>query len=210
MTNTRTRPTREEWEAEQRRIAESMIEHGHSHRDDNDPGPTSTFAQSDEIERLRPGIIKTVRAACGRIERQLRREHPDAAELAKPKGYSHERYEALSPAAHDALDDIWSLRRVRDRLSNSGWYANEFLIGWDSDWPSRYDRPTSPEIKRFLKVRAQTVAQWREKNRERGRRILAGLDSGVGWQRELESRVHVEEFLARGPVVHVIRPTIND
>jgi hypothetical protein len=197
-------PTREQYEADQRRYAESMIEYGHNHRDSDD-SPGSGFAYDDEAERLKPEIVKTVRRECGRIERQLRRGHPDAAALLRPKDYSAERYDALNPAARDAVHDLWQLRDVRRVLCNSGFYANEYLCGWDQHWPSRHERPTSPELERFFALRARAVQDWRDRNRDRGRRLLADIESGEAWQQQLAHMARVEQWFCDGPVVHRVR-----
>ncbi len=77
--------------------------------------------------------------------------------------------------------------------------------GYDADWPRRRERPASPELSRLRVLNNQALERFHTKNREMGRRILADLDSGVRWQRELKRRTEVEEYLRNGPVIHRVR-----
>jgi hypothetical protein len=76
--------SREEFETRQRGLAQNMIDTG----DDDATSPSFTSTEQDEIDQLTPDVIKTVRAACGVIERDLRQRFPDVAPLLRPhKGH---------------------------------------------------------------------------------------------------------------------------
>jgi hypothetical protein len=199
-------PTREEREANQRAHAEHMIEHGVGYADEDEP--SFTAAEHDEIERLEPEIIRTVRRECGRIERQLRREHPEVVWLLKPgaERYLSGEYDAalkaLSPKARDALLDLSSLRDVRREVAKfCGVYG--VYCGWIQSWPRRSTRPSSPEIDRLLTIHQEELARRRAGIRGGGRQLLADIESGAAWQRQQEHMAWLEKWLAGGPVIRV-------
>jgi hypothetical protein len=243
-TNTRTWPTREQWEADERRHAEYTIEYGINSWDFGSTRAVFTIVEQDEVEALAPEAIKTIRRACSRIERDLRQTHPDAAALARgpqeanleerratpgacranyPTAADTDRWydavDALTGTDRDAYDVLRYLSHVRIDLRRYPFDdprpprgcaihvngTDPFTWDWERSWPPRYALPTSPEIERLRELNDQAVERWHESNREMGRHILADLDSGVRWQRELEHRAKVEEYFRNGPVIHRVR-----
>jgi hypothetical protein len=225
MTTTHTWPTREKWEAEQRRYAESVIEVGDDYWNELDC-PQWSDDERTEIEHLAPVVIAMIRRTVGRIERQLRREHPQAGILARGITERPITMEAIDRhrAAIDALagDErkaFWTLDRlgdVRTRLHHQRavYHGNPDLFEcpterpWEFEriWPDGHDAPASPELDRLREMNTAAVERWHEGNRAMARRWLDDLSSGAAWQHELERRAQVEEYLRNGPVIHVIRP----
>jgi hypothetical protein len=200
-------PSREEWEADQRAHVEHMITHGVGY--DYQNGSSFTAAEHDEIQRLEPEVIRTVRRECGRIERRLRHEHPEVVWLLNPgadrylSGEYDAALKALSPEARDALLDLSRLRDVRRGLVEYGVYCdNEFLLDWVRSWPSRFTQPSSPEIDRLLAIHQQEYARRRACIRGGGRQLLADIESGAAWEREQDHRVRIEKWFRDGPVIH--------
>jgi hypothetical protein len=249
MTHTHAWPSREKWEADERRHALYTIQYGLDSWDYGSSRPYFTVVEQDEVEALAPEAIKTIRRTCGRIERELRRAHPGAGALAcgihpdepddprtRPAGQCRnltwwrskpelvqrfkDAVDALTGAARDAYDDLGYLSDVRSALRRHPFDDPRLPFGcalkvngtdsitwdWERRWPTRHALPTSLEIERLRALNDQALDRWYEKNREMGRHILADLDSGVRWQRELEHRARMEEYFARGPIVEVIRP----
>jgi hypothetical protein len=186
--------TREEFEASKRKYAQDMIETGDcNYLGYTSHGPSLTSAERDEIKQLRPDVIKTVRAACGVIERDLRRRFPDVAALLRPhKGpwtqeeldHLWEASDALTGADRDAYNDLLGLRDTRQEVTHFGVYRE---LSLDS-WPSRYEQPTSPPLRRLFAIYEQADQRWKDGNRERGRKWLARIESGEAWQQELDKR----------------------
>lgn len=101
--------------------------------------------------------IKTIRRECGRIERDLREQFPDAAAVFA--NYDQSAVDALSEEAMEALRDLWRLRDVRQDLRTKGYYATEYLLEWDYHWPSRYPKPTTPEIEGIRAAKDERMQQ---------------------------------------------------
>jgi hypothetical protein len=128
--------------------------------------------------------------------------------------------DALTGEARDAYDDLDYLSDVRSALRRGPFDDPRLPAGcamevggtdsitwdWERRWPTRHPLPAAPEVERLRALNDEAVGRWFEENREMGRLILADLDSGVRWQRELEHRARLEEWFARGPIVEVIRP----
>lgn len=233
MTDTRTWPTREEWEANERARAEWTIEHGEDRWDYE--GKDDLWWSDDEraeVKRLAPIVIAMIRRTASRVERAIRCEHPQAGVLARgitgrpitlEALHRHQAaVDALDDANRSALDALWALEDIRRDLHTSRGTARcaanpdrfecpteRDVCGWTFErrWPDGYDQPQSAELDRLRELNHRAVERSRAKYREMGRRILADLDSGVRWQRELERRAQVDEYFRNGLVIHVIRPT---
>ena len=158
MTNTYTWPTREKWEAEQRRHAEALIETGCNHWDDLD-WPTWSEDERAEAKELAPGVIAMIRRTCGRVERAMRQRYPEVAALARgPREADLDERQATSGAcrhnypttedidrwyaAVDALegddrDTFEALTRLRDIRRSLRRRRNVY-----SDNPDLFERPT--------------------------------------------------------------------
>jgi hypothetical protein len=123
--------------------------------------------------------------------------------------------ETLTGEARRSYDDLVCLKDIRRSLQRNRGWRDEFdeptACQWEFDtiWPRGYDRPTSPELDRLRALNHQAVERFHAHYREWGRGILADLDSGVRWQRELKRRAELEEYFRNGPVMHGIRPTTN-
>jgi hypothetical protein len=224
MTDTRTWPTREKWEADERARAEHTIEHGINGWDYGANRPQWTDDERAEVEQLAPVVIAMIRRTIGRIERTLRREHPQAGLLARgiERPYTRDAFhrynadvDALTDDERKALDTLGVLDDIRRCLRRNTTYLDDPDLfecptdhGWQLDrrWPEQYDRPQSAELDRLRELNAQAVERSHAEHRERGRHILADLDSGAAWQRQLEHRARIEEWRRNGPVIHVIGP----
>jgi hypothetical protein len=188
--------TREEFDTRQRERAQEMIDTGCNHHHLGDRGRSFTSAERDEIDQLRPDAIKTVRAACGVIERDLRQRFPDVAALLRPhKGpwtqgeldHLWEASEALTGTDRDAYNDLLHLRDIRHHAAKNS-YHDDFVLSLDQDWPTRYERPTSPALEQLFTLYDQAEQRWKDDNRDHGRKWLARIESGEAWQQELENR----------------------
>jgi hypothetical protein len=194
-----TWPTREEFEAERRAHAEHLIEHGEGYADEHNP--TYTAAEADEIERMAPVIIKTIRRECGRIERPLRREYPEVIWLLNPgvDRYLSGEYDtaeaALTAPARSAYNTLWELRDIRSTLRED---AENPII---SEYGLSFDRFTSPEIDRLRIIRQDALDRYHDRERQRGHNLLAAIESGQEWEDQLKHRASVDAYFARGPVV---------
>lgn len=192
-------PTREEYEAERRALAERLIEHGEGYADEHNP--TYTRAESAEIERMAPVIIKTVRRECGRIERPLRREYPEVIWLLNPgvDRYLSGEYDAaeaaLTAPARAALSTLRELRDIRSELRRD---AEDPII---SEYGPGFDRFDSPEIDRLRVIRQDALDRFHDRQRQRGHNLLAAIESGEAWRDQLEHRASVDAYFANGPVV---------
>lgn len=165
-------PSREEWEADRRRVAEHLIETGepYGYYDYSDNGPEYTAANSEEIDRLTPEAVRAVRLACGRAERDLREKHPAAAVVARgiegPSPFTEEVVErwyaaeaALTGADKDAYQDLLVLRDIRSLVRKHGWYDIDEWVGhWQfGNWPKQYEPPTSPALDRLRALHAEGI-----------------------------------------------------
>jgi hypothetical protein len=203
MTKTISWPTRQEYEAQRRAHAEHLIKHGEGYADEHNP--TYTDAESTEIERMAPVIIKTIRRECGRIERPLRREYPEVIWLLNPgvDRYLSGEYDAaeaaLTAQARAAYNTLRELRDIRSELRED---AEDPIIG---DYrPLCFDRFTSPEIDRLRVIRQDALNRYHARERERGRNLLAAIESGEEWEDQLLHRASVDAYFARGPVVRTL------
>jgi hypothetical protein len=194
-------PTRDEYEAQQRSHAEHMIEHGVGYADEY--SPTFTDAERAEIAALSPEIIKTVRRECGRIERPLRHQYPEVVWLLDPgtDRYLSGEYDAavatLNPDQLAALDTLRELRDVRWVLRYGGF---DFAY-WDASPPPGFE-PACPELDRLREIHERALARYHDRERQRGRQLLADIESGVEWQRQQEHMARIDEYFRNGPVVH--------
>jgi hypothetical protein len=203
------RPTREEWEAEERRWAQDLIDTGENTRWSYDTfgQPSYTDADEEEIDTLTPEVIKVVRRACGRAERDLREKHPAAGVVARgiesPSPFTMEVVErwyaakdALAGADKDAFEDLVVLRHVRDHLRKDRWYSvTEWMGAWEFDrWPQGYELPASPALDRLRALHAEGIQRRYDTNVAKGRQMLADLESGAAWERELERRARADEM----------------
>lgn len=196
-------PTREEYETDRRRHAAHMIEHGVDDKDER----SFTAEERAKAERLAPEAIKVVRRSCGRIERQLRREHPEVVWLLKPdtarylSGEFDAALDALSTPARAAflalsqLSDVRRTLRIADVLD---WDA------WSWNWPDGFDPPACPELDRLRAIRSEELTRRRAQTRDRGRRLLAAIESGQQWEDQLKHRAFCDAYFARGPVVRTV------
>ena len=73
---------RERFESDQIAYATHLITHGVGYADE--ANPTFDADEREEITRLAPEITRTVRRECGRVERRLRRQHPEVVPLLDP------------------------------------------------------------------------------------------------------------------------------
>ena len=214
MTRTHDWPAREEWEADQRRYVQGMVESGNDCRSGNDydDGPGWSTEERAEVEALTPAAVKVIRRECGRIEKQLRKEHPAAAAVLQMSvddfaaGHGDAALAALRESDRGAWDDLWSLRHVRNCLRADRCYGpfdkperNPLARVF---WPQRYPEPISPELDRIKQIGAQAIDQYEEVIRRRGRKLLADLDSGAAWQEQLEHMASVDKWFRDGPVIH--------
>lgn len=200
----RTWPSHDDWEAAQRARAEHLIEHGAGYEFE----PTFTDAERGEITTLAPVIVKAIRRECVRIERPLRAEHPEVVWLLKPSpvrylsGEYDTAMEALSADQRAALDTLQEMRDIRRELRRE-FVGNSYPH--PHEWRHRQfrdlDRFASPELDRVRKLHQQAIARYRDQERQRGRTLLAALDSGVEWLRELKHRTEIEEYFANGPLI---------
>jgi hypothetical protein len=194
-------PTREQYEADRRAYAEHLIEHGRGC-----DHPSFTDAEHDEIARLAPEIIRTVRRECGRIECSLRKQYPRAGELAKGiserpiTAEAHDRHaaavDALPNADRGALQDLLTLRSIRAGL------RHELHRPAPRDPPFRFERFVSPEIDRLRTMSDRAITRHCDSMRRRGHQLLADIESGREWQRRLEHMARIDEYCRNGPVIH--------
>jgi hypothetical protein len=221
--------TREEWEAEQRSRAECCISDGINAWDYGESQLGYTDDERAEVKSLAPEAIKAIRRACGRVERELRKQYPHAAELAKgfywwcdqhgypkrPKdgravaqfeeayhGY-HAEIESLTTAEDAALDTFGHLRDIRKDLKERGWWYRPFEAGWKIRHLDTLSLD-SPELDRLQEISDQAVTQSQEHWRARGRTVLADLESGKAWEDETQRRIELDEWFAKGPLIEVI------
>jgi hypothetical protein len=193
VTHTPNWPTREEWEADQRSRAEQTIAAGGNRQDYTEqPTPYGEAAQA-EIDSLKPGAIKAIRRACGRIERKLRQQFPEADAVIR--SFDYRARDALSPAARDAWEDLYNLSKVRQNLRVGTIWATDYFMAWDYNWPPRHAKPTSPEIERLHQIPGELRQMHRDQSVERARELLAQLDSGQAWADYAAARASREEWL---------------
>jgi hypothetical protein len=199
------RSTREEWEDGQRRHAEHLIQHGVGYEFE----PAYTDEERREVESLKPEAVKVIRRACGRIERELRSRYPAAATAARgiegpiteeSIDRLYKAVDALTGADRNAYDDLQRLRGVRERIRR-GVVGRLGCRRWDIAWPERGEKPTCPELDRLDAIAEQAVQRHLDENRARGRQLLADLESGAAWERELKHRADIEEWRRCGPVM---------
>lgn len=193
-------PSREEWEAEERRWAVDLIETGEDTRYSYDGnGPLYTDADTEEIDALTPEAIKAVRRACGRAERDLREKHPAAAVVARgiverpwtdeviDRWYTSEA--ALTGADKDAYHKLIKLRDFRSHLRKDRWYSiTESMGAWIFNWPKGYEPPASPALDRLRALHAEGIQRRHDTCVAKGQQLLAELESGDAWERELKCR----------------------
>jgi hypothetical protein len=208
MSYTPTWSSREKFEADRRAHAEHMIEHGVGYADED----VERFTDDEraEAERLTPGAIKAVRRECGRIERPLRRAHPEVIWLLHPgvDRYLSGEYDAamaaLSPEALAALDVLVMVRDIRHGIS--GRHVDPLgYFSWGWEWPTGYQPTEIPEVDRLRAIKAVELTRRRAATCEDGRRLLADLDSGAAWEREVERRADVDEYFRNGPVIRRVK-----
>jgi hypothetical protein len=231
MTHKPNWPTRQEWEAGERRRAEHCISDGINAWDYGQSKLGYTDAERAEVESLAPEAIKAIRRACGRVERSLRQQFPRAGELAKGfyrwcerHGLDKNSMEAVDQY-HAAIKELseaetaayWTLRRtdhVRSGLRvESCWREyGTFEAGWaDNSAPSdpntRYEwlNVNSPELDRLHEISEQAMQRTREHWEDHGRKVLADLDSGKAWEDQLAHMAWVEEWFANGPTITRIK-----
>jgi hypothetical protein len=204
-------PSREDWEAESRRIAEWMVETGAAQGDDD---MSFTAEDREAAEALAAVAVKQIRKACGEVERVLRAASPAAAAAADPKRWDYRTTEGYREwdAAVDALeggdrDAYDGLQRMRDfrcqvkRMTSS--YLTPYDIAVKFRWPSGFDHPASPEITRLAELVDGADERRAEGNREIGRRRLAALDAPDAWEEELKRREEIEAWFRDGPIVRL-------
>jgi hypothetical protein len=201
-------PTHEQWEDSLSKHALHMIEHGEGYSDDWDP--RFTTEERAEVDALVPEVVKVIRRACGRIERQLRNEHPDVAAILRAKGKSLAEIRQLSAAvdgltgaARDAFDDLGHLGSVRSELSRLKYIEPDHAAYVLYHWPSRFERPTCKELDRWRHLSEQAVQRHKDGNRAMGHRLLVNLESGAAWEEQLKHRARCAEYFRRGPVVNI-------
>jgi hypothetical protein len=194
------RPSRGEWEAGRRRVAEHLIETGEpyysgGYYDSGDAGPLYTGTPRKEIDALIPDAVRAIRLACGRAERDLRAKHPAAAAVLRDFTYAAEA--ALTGADKDAYHDLIALRHLRQQMRKDRYYDVDELVGagWQfARWPQGYKPPASPKLDRLRALYAEDVQRRHDTNVARGRQLLADMESGAVWERELEHRARADEM----------------
>lgn len=209
-------PGRQDWEADARGIAQWMVDTGHAQGGDE---TTFTVAERDEAEALAKVVVKQFRAACGRVERATRAQHPGVAQLFDrrvAKFASVEDVEAwqapieaLAGAERDAFDLLVTMRDIRasvKRMTRSHLTPYEIRVKFNSQhpphWPKECDHPASPEITRLAELVSRADRRRAECNRQRGREMLAALEAPDAWEKELARRAEVEAYFRNGPIVH--------
>jgi hypothetical protein len=218
VTHTPNWPTREEWEAGERSRAQYCIDEGVNAWDYGQTQLGYTEAERAEVESLAPEAIKAIRRACGRIERQLRQQFPEAGRLAKGiterpiTGGAIDRYRAatekLTGEETEALDELRRVSDIRDGLKREGWWYRPFEAGWTGyeslSLRRQHDYDTLGlvclQLDRLKEIDQQANTRTREHWQVRGLKVLADLDSGKAWEGQLAHMASVEEYFARGPM----------
>lgn len=203
-------PTREKWEADERSIAQWMIETGGAQGDDD---ITFTREEREEADALGPVAVKQFRAACGQVERAARKQSPTAAGLYDrrvPRFESIEAVEAwqapvealegVDEAAFHLLVTMRDIRGTVKRMTRSYLEPYEITVEFKA-WPEGFDHPASPEITRLSELVRQADERRAESNRATGRARLAAINAPDAWDKELERRAELEAYFRDGPLV---------